>query len=74
MPRVGQVFLAIDPGALAGRERYLERVEAVITAMLAEEGVRLPGAKRFAAEKRLRAQGTEVPDELLAKIEQLAHG
>jgi (2R)-3-sulfolactate dehydrogenase (NADP+) len=73
-PRVGQVFLAIDPGALAGRERYLERVEAVITAMLAEEGVRLPGAKRFAAEKRLRAQGTEVPDELLAKIEQLAHG
>lgn len=72
-PRIGQAFLAIDPGALAGRERYLERVEAVVTAMLADEGVRLPGAKRFSSEKRLRAQGIEVPDDLLAKIEKLAH-
>lgn len=73
-PRIGQAFLAIDPGALAGRERYLERVEAVITAMLADEGVRLPGSKRFASEKRLRVQGIDVPDDLLAKIEKLAHG
>ena len=73
-PRIGQAFLAIDPGALAGRERYLERVETVVSAMLAEEGVRLPGAKRFASEKHLRAQGIEVPEELLARIEQLAHG
>jgi (2R)-3-sulfolactate dehydrogenase (NADP+) len=71
-PRIGQAFLAIDPGALAGRERYLERVEAVVSAMLADEGVRLPGSKRFASEKRLRAQGIEVPDDLLAKIEKLA--
>jgi (2R)-3-sulfolactate dehydrogenase (NADP+) len=71
-PRIGQAFLAIDPGALAGRERYLERVEAVVAAMLADEGVRLPGAKRFASEKRLRGEGIEVPDDLLARIEKLA--
>jgi (2R)-3-sulfolactate dehydrogenase (NADP+) len=73
-PRIGQAFLAIDPGALAGRERYIERIETVVTAMLADEGVRLPGARRFASERRLRAQGIEVADELLAKIEKLAHG
>lgn len=70
-PGIGHAFLAIDPGALAGRERYLERVETVIRTMLADEGVRLPGARRFAAEKKL-AGGIEVADELLAKIEKLA--
>jgi len=73
-PRIGQAFLAIDPGALAGRERYFERVETVVTTMLANEGVRLPGAKRFASAKRAAAQGIEVADDLLAKIERLAHG
>ncbi|MNC86105.1 (2R)-3-sulfolactate dehydrogenase (NADP(+)) [compost metagenome] len=70
-PRIGQAFLAIDPGALAGREKYLERVETVVRAMLADEGVRLPGSKRFASERKLREQGIDVPDELLAKIEKL---
>jgi (2R)-3-sulfolactate dehydrogenase (NADP+) len=71
-PRIGQVFLAIDPGALAGKDKYFERVETVVRTMLADEGVRLPGAKRFASEKRLRAEGIEVADELLAKIVKLA--
>lgn len=71
-PRIGHAFLAIDPGALAGHERYFERVEAVITAMLADEGVRLPGSRRFASEKKLRAEGIDIADDLLAKIEKLA--
>ncbi|MSQ88151.1 MAG: Ldh family oxidoreductase [Betaproteobacteria bacterium] len=73
-PRIGHAFLAIDPGALAGVGRYFERIETVVTTMLADEGVRLPGARRFAAEKKLRAEGIEIADELLAKIEALAQG
>ena len=73
-PRIGQAFLAIDPGALAGRERYFERVETVVTTMLADEGVRLPGSRRFASAKRATEQGIEVAADLLAKIEKLAHG
>ena len=71
-PRIGQAFLAIDPGALAGMEKYFERVETVVRTMLADEGVRLPGAKRFASEKKLQQEGIEVADDLLAKIEKLA--
>src|SRR5882762_1694113 len=71
-PRIGQAFIAIDPGALAGTAKYLERVETVVRTMLADAEVRLPGARRFAAEKSARAQGIEVPDELLAQIEKLA--
>jgi (2R)-3-sulfolactate dehydrogenase (NADP+) len=71
-PRIGQAFLAIDPGALAGMDRYFERIETVVRTMLADEGVRLPGAKRFASEKKLRAEGIEVADDLLARIAKLA--
>ena len=71
-PRIGHAFLAIDPGALAGHSRYFERVETVITTMLADEGVRLPGARRFFSEKKARAEGIEIADDLLAKIEKLA--
>jgi (2R)-3-sulfolactate dehydrogenase (NADP+) len=70
-PRIGQAFIAVDPGALAGREKYLERVETVVRTMLADPEVRLPGARRFAAEKSARAQGLEVPDQLLGQIEKL---
>lgn len=69
-PRIGQAFIAIDPSRLAGTERYLERVETVVATMLADAEVRLPGARRFAAEKASRG-GIEVPDELLAQIEKL---
>jgi (2R)-3-sulfolactate dehydrogenase (NADP+) len=69
-PRIGQAFLAIDPSALAGMDRYFERVEAVVTRMLADPEVRLPGARRFAAEVSAK-KGIEVPDELLAQIEKL---
>jgi (2R)-3-sulfolactate dehydrogenase (NADP+) len=70
-PRIGQAFLAIDPGALAGNGKYFERVEAIVTTMLADPEVRLPGSRRFSAEASSRKSGIEVPDELLAQIEKL---
>jgi (2R)-3-sulfolactate dehydrogenase (NADP+) len=69
-PRIGQAFIAIDPGGLAGMERFFERVEAVVSAMQADPEVRLPGARRFASRKAAAA-GIEVPDDLLAQIEKL---
>jgi len=69
-PRIGQAFIAIDPSALAGMDRFYERVETVVSAMLADPGVRLPGARRFAAEISSK-KGIDVPDELLAQIEKL---
>jgi (2R)-3-sulfolactate dehydrogenase (NADP+) len=70
-PRIGQAFIAIDPSALAGNEKYSERVEAVVTAMQSDAEVRLPGARRFASEKSSK-NGIEVADDLLAQIEKLA--
>jgi (2R)-3-sulfolactate dehydrogenase (NADP+) len=69
-PRIGQAFMAIDPSALAGMDKYWERTEAVVATMLADPEVRLPGARRFAAEASSK-KGIEVPDELIAQIEKL---
>lgn len=60
-PRIGQAFLLVDPGALAGREVYFERVETLVAEMLVDEGVRLAGERRLALERQARAHGIEVP-------------
>ena len=71
-PRLGQAILAIDPGALAGREAVLDRIEALVAAMLADAGVRLPGARRAALEAMATTHGIEVPEALLGRLRALA--
>jgi (2R)-3-sulfolactate dehydrogenase (NADP+) len=71
-PRLGQALLVIDPGALAGADGFTARIETLIAAMLADEGVRLPGAKREAQSTRAAAEGLEVADALVASIRALA--
>jgi len=70
--RIGQVFLVIDPGALAGHEVYFERVETLIAAMLAEPGVRLPGERRHKNREASRQQGVEIPDRLYEELTTLS--
>jgi (2R)-3-sulfolactate dehydrogenase (NADP+) len=60
-PRIGQAFFLIDPSALAGRGVYDERIEALISLMLVDEGVRLAGERRLALERKARAEGLEMP-------------
>jgi len=65
-PRIGQAFIVVDPGALAGSEHYLERVELLIAEMMRDEGVRLPGARREALRRRAMEEGIQVADALVA--------
>lgn len=71
-PRIGQAFLVIDPEELAGRERYLERVETLVGAMLADGEVRLPGYRRLELEARAQVGGITVAEPLLRQLEELA--
>ena len=70
--RIGQAFLAIDPGALAGRDVFLERVETLVAAMLDEPGVRLPGARRHEQRNKSRERGIAVAPALMRRIRDLA--
>jgi len=71
-PRIGHAILAIDPDALAGAASYFSRLEVMVAAMLADEGVRLPGARRHQSVAKARAEGIEVSETLLQELRTLA--
>ena len=70
-PRIGHAIMVIDPDALAGAESYFSRLEDMVSKLLADEGVRLPGARRQQAAARARADGIEISDTLLAELRAL---
>lgn len=67
-PRIGQAFIVIDPAALAGLDVFFERVETLIAAMQQDEGVRLPGARRYALAARADKEGIDIPENVLATL------
>ena len=67
-PRIGQAFIVIDPGALAWRESFLDRIEVLVLEMLKDDGVRLPGARREALRRQAEDHGIQVADALLATL------
>jgi (2R)-3-sulfolactate dehydrogenase (NADP+) len=73
-PRLGQAFLVIDPGALAGRASYDERIETLVAAMTADEEVRLPGDRRQALAETAMREGVEISAPLQAQLAALAAG
>lgn len=73
-PRLGQGILAVDPGALAGANVFADRIETLVAAMLADDGVRLPGARRQGLARQAATNGLDIPDALAARIAALADG
>ncbi len=73
-PRIGQAVLILDPDAPVGADVYYSRLEAVVSKMLAEDGVRLPGARRQRAAAAARENGIEITDALHAELKALARG
>ncbi|WP_237212796.1 Ldh family oxidoreductase [Falsiroseomonas oryziterrae] len=71
-PALGHALLAVDPGALAGRDRFFDRVETLIEAMLADPDVRLPGSRRAELASRAMRDGIDVPDALLRSLRDMA--
>ncbi|MEP6702492.1 MAG: Ldh family oxidoreductase, partial [Betaproteobacteria bacterium] len=67
-PRIGQAFIVIDPDAVAGRDVFFERVEALIAAMLQDEGVRLPGSRRYGLAHKAADDGVEIPAAVLDSL------
>lgn len=67
-PGIGQAFVIVDPGALAGRDHYLDRLEVLVREMLVDEGVRLPGARREALRRHAESEGLTVTEAVLASL------
>ena len=71
-PRIGHARIAIDPRARAGADAYYARIEDMVGHMLADEGVRLPGARRQSTTIRAQADGIAIADALHQELRKLA--
>lgn len=66
-PRVGQFFILLSPDAV-GAPGFADRVEALCAAVLAQDGTRLPGDRRYEARRRAEREGVVLPDALFADL------
>ncbi|MDQ2989794.1 MAG: Ldh family oxidoreductase, partial [Pseudomonadota bacterium] len=73
-PRLGQLFLVIDPGALAGSDVFYSRIETLVAMMLADDGVRLPGDRRRGIAGNAERSGITIADPLYQEIMRIAEG
>jgi (2R)-3-sulfolactate dehydrogenase (NADP+) len=71
-PGVGQLLIAIDPGAFSGRELFLDRVGVLVGMLEADAGARLPGSRRITLREMAKREGVTVDAKLLAQIRTLA--
>lgn len=67
-PAVGQLIIAIDPGAFAGTEAFAEKIGTLAAAIEADEGTRLPGSRKADLRAAADRDGVPVNDDLLAKL------
>lgn len=66
--RLGQFYLAIDPKHF-DNPNLSSRLEALLAAMLSQEGVRLPGARREEARRTAEREGVTLEDELYRSLQ-----
>ena len=72
-PRGGEFMLAIDPARFGG-DGWLDHSEAFFEKMLEIDGVRLPGARRYANRRTAETDGVDVSDDMREKIIALTTG
>jgi (2R)-3-sulfolactate dehydrogenase (NADP+) len=61
------LIIAFDPAAFA--PGFVARAESLFAAMLAQDGVRLPGDRRLAARNAAMREGVAVDDAILDMLD-----
>jgi len=71
-PGVGQLLIAIDPGAFAGRDLFADRIALLARTIEGDGSARLPGSRRLALREKAAREGITVDAALLAEVRALA--
>lgn len=66
-PGTGQFFIGIDPAAFSGAQ-FATAIDALVQAITAQKGARLPGARRAANRQRIEKTGVQVDAALMERI------
>ena len=70
-PGVGQLLIAVDPGAFGGADLFARRV-ALLAGTIESDGARLPGSRRLALREKAQAEGVPVDARLIDEVRALA--
>ncbi len=71
---LGAALFGYEASSFFDTQGGLPRVEALCAAILAEQGTRLPGARRLALRAKAAAEGLAIPDPLHAELARRAAG
>ena len=63
-PKGGELVIALDPSKFGDPDNFLAHGEKLLSAILEQEGTRLPGARRFENRKKTPETGIEIPESL----------
>ncbi len=69
-PLVGHTLLAIEPNAFS-QNQFAERLEALLTTILSQQGTRLPGARRYYNRRQAEAKGIIISPPLSEQLRTL---
>lgn len=69
-PRLGQTFIAIAPGGMT--QGFAPRLEALLTEMQAQDGVRIPGTRRHENRHHTEIKGISLTSDEIAGLTSLA--
>ena len=72
-PGVGQLLIALDPGAFGG-EIAAEKIGHLVDAITAEDGARVPGSARHTRRITAESSGVFVAPAVLTRLRSLANG
>lgn len=70
-PKGGELMIAIDPAQHGDPDGFLARGERLFDAILAQEGTRLPGSRRFENRIKTAEEGISIPTSLHQSIIEL---
>ena len=70
-PKGGELMIAIDPARHGDPEGFLAHGEKLFEAILAQEGTRLPGSRRFENRQKTAQMGIDIPESLHCSILEL---
>ncbi len=70
-PRTGQFLIALDPNRFSGGA-FANRLEDLVGEILAQDGTRLPGARRAALRDAAKRDGVTLPQALFDEINAMA--
>lgn len=65
VPKIGQTFIIINPNSISANSLYFDRLEVLIKEMLLDDGVRLPGDRRYAQLINSQSEGISLSDDIM---------